>query len=345
MQVRLRGIHTVKRRLANGTLSVHFYHRASRTKLEGKPGSAEFMASFAIADKIRIDRLGDTFAGLVRKFEESSDFAKTADSTRREYRRKFRVIDVAWGTCPAAALTEREFRRDVLEWRDKLALRAPREADNLVSAIARVLAFGVDRGTLTSNVLAHFSRAYRSNRSDKIWHPAQITAFNKIAAPELRAAMLLALHTGQRQGDLLRLRWTDYDGKSLSLRQSKTGTFLTIPCTADVRVMLDGLSRPANTILTNHAGLPWSSYHFRHHWAAAAKSAGIEGLHFHDLRGTAITALAEAGATVPEIASITGHKLEHVGRILESYLARTSKLSGSAIAKLDRHLRRNRDSN
>ena len=97
--------------------------------------------------------------------------------------------------------------------------------------------------------------------------------------------------------------------------------------------------RTADTILTAPSGRPWTSYYFRHQRTAAAKAAGIKDLHFHDLRGTAVTLLAEAGATVPEIAAITGHRLEYVGRILETYLARTATLSGSAIAKLDRHFR------
>jgi hypothetical protein len=43
---------------------------------------------------------------------------------------------------------------------------------------------------------------------------------------------------------------------------------------------------------------------------------------------------------VPEIAAITGHGLDHVGRILESYLTRTTALPATAIQKLDRHMRR-----
>jgi integrase len=100
------------------------------------------------------------------------------------------------------------------------------------------------------------------------------------------------------------------------------------------------MERTAETILTMPSGRPWTAYNFRHRWAAAAKAAGIKGLHFHDLRGTATTLLAEAGATVPEIAAITGHRLESVSRILENYLSRTAKLSTTAIAKLDRHFRR-----
>ena len=43
------------------------------------------------------------------------------------------------------------------------------------------------------------------------------------AGPEMQLVMLLALHTGQRQGDLRRLTWTAYDGAFITLRQSKTG--------------------------------------------------------------------------------------------------------------------------
>lgn len=42
----------------------------------------------------------------------------------------------------------------------------------------------------------------------------------------------------------------------------------------------------------------------------ALQKAEVSGLTFHDLRGTAITKLARAGATVQEIASVTGHTLD-----------------------------------
>jgi len=45
--------------------------------------------------------------------------------------------------------------------------------------------------------------------------------------------------------------------------------------------------------------------------------------------------LAEAGCTLPEIVSITGHSLQRAQEILDKYLARTSKLAESAIAKFE----------
>jgi hypothetical protein len=67
----------------------------------------------------------------------------------------------------------------------------------------------------------------------------------------------------------------------------------------------------------------------------SCKAAGIVDLHLHDIRGTTVTMLAEAGCTLPEIVSITGHTLRRAEDILDKYLARTSKLAESAIAKFE----------
>jgi integrase len=63
--------------------------------------------------------------------------------------------------------------------------------------------------------------------------------------------------------------------------------------------------------------------------------SGVTRLHFHDLRGTAITRLSEAGATPQEIATITGHSLRTVHDILDKYLARRRPLAEAAIRKLE----------
>jgi integrase len=58
-------------------------------------------------------------------------------------------------------------------------------------------------------------------------------------------------------------------------------------------------------------------------------------LHFHDLRGTAVTRLALSNCSVPEIASITGHSLKTVQEILDAhYLGGRVELAESAIKKL-----------
>ena len=73
---------------------------------------------------------------------------------------------------------------------------------------------------------------------------------------ELQRAMILAMHTGQRYGDLIRLRWSDYDGASIALRQRKTLQPVRIACTATLRQMLDTAPRSGPFILTRPDGRP-----------------------------------------------------------------------------------------
>jgi integrase len=89
-------------------------------------------------------------------------------------------------------------------------------------------------------------------------------------------------------------------------------------------------------MLTDRKGRPWRERTFKHAFSVARAKAGITGLTFNDLRGTAVTRLALAGATEPEIASITGHSLAEVRRVLDHhYLHRDPKLAESAIRKLE----------
>jgi hypothetical protein len=85
--------------------------------------------------------------------------------------------------------------------------------------------------------------------------------------------------------------------------------------------------------LTNSEGNPWTSDGFRASWRKACAAAGVVGVTFNDLRGTAVTRLAMVEATEAEIATITGHSLRDVRSILDAhYLARDPALGESAIS-------------
>jgi integrase len=195
-----------------------------------------------------------------------------------------------------------------------------------------MLTWAKENGHILHNHVAGFRRLHKSDRSELIWLPEHIEAFMKVAPLELQRALILALHTGQRQADLLSLSWNNYDGSFISLRQGKTKRRVEIPCTAALRRMLDGLDRDTNLVLTTKTKLPWKARYFKAQWETTTKAAGITDLHFHDLRGTAITMLAESRCSTPQIAAITGHSLKTVTTILDRYLARTRTLAEEAIA-------------
>jgi integrase len=340
VRVRLRGVHAVNKRLADGSIKVFHYHRATRTPLTGLPGSPEFIASFAEAEKAIRDRHAGMFNSLVRDYTLSIEFQKLAPSSQKEYKRMLTTAEVEFGTMPIAALNDPAVRQEFLGWRDKVARTSgPREADSRLTIISTMLSWGIQRGKIAANHVKGFERLYHVDRSQLIWTQDHINRFMKAAPVEMQRALILALNTGQREGDLIRLLWSAYDGTTLSLRQGKTGATVKIDCTSELRRMLDGMPRRAITILTSTRGQPFKQRHFISCWTEAMKKAGIEGLHFHDLRGTCVTRLAESGCSIQEVASITGHTLAHAHTILERYSARTEELARNAMAKFENKAR------
>jgi integrase len=329
---KLKGINRVLKRLADGSTAIYFYHRATGERLPGKPGEREFIAAYAAAERRYSERHCGTFNQLTHLYSASPQFADLAESTRKEYARMLRKAEERFGSMPRAALDDPRVKQDFLRWRHSLIAK-PRAADNHLSVISSMLTWAVEAGELTTNHLAGFKRAYHSDRADKIWLVEHITAFMAVAPLEMQRALIMALHTGQRQGDILRMAWGNYDGGYITVRQGKSGFTrqVEIPVTATLRKMLDGIDRTGTVILTTKTGRPWKARHFKREWAETTAKAGITDLHFHDLRGTAVTMLAEAGCTVPQIAAITGHNLEFVSTILERYLARTRPLADGAI--------------
>ncbi|MEP1931975.1 MAG: tyrosine-type recombinase/integrase [Roseibium sp.] len=341
MRTRLRGINVIRRKLATGEVRTYYYHRATNTRLQGQPGSAEFLASIATSAESARCRDSGTLAGLIRDFQKTSRWRRLASSTQTEYRRIFKFWEDKFGTCPHPALEDKAFRRAVIKWHDAFSEAKPREADNRVTVLARVLSWAAKDGPLKANVLDGFERAYQGDRSEKIWLSDHVEAFMNVASPEMKLAIVLALHTGQRQGDILQLAWNNYDGERISLRQGKSrcgnveGRLVTIKCTKALKETLDGLKRKSTLILTTKTGKAFKKRYFALQWEKTCKEAGIEDLHFHDLRGTTVTMLFQAGCNLGEIVSITGHSLRRAQDILDKYLARTSAMADNAIAKFE----------
>jgi integrase len=341
MRIRARGINTVRARLASGKFKTYYYHRASGTCLAGEPGSPEFLTSLAVAEQSLRQRHAGTLSAVIRDFEATKQWRRLAESTKKEYRRVLTFWDAEYGTCPYRAIEDKAFRADIVRWHDKFSETKPREADNRVTILARVLSWAAKDGPLKVNVLDGFERAYTSDRSDIIWLPEQVEAFLAVASAEMQLAMALALHTGQRQGDIRKLAWSSYNGTSICLRQGKANRLgkaapvTRVPCTKALKLTLDSAPRRAAVILTTKTGRAYQKRYFAEQWEETCNRAGIADLHFHDLRGTTVTMLFRAGCNIGEIVTITGHSLRRAQEILDKYLARTSQLAESAIAKFE----------
>src|SRR5215813_12815394 len=336
MRIRLKGINSITKTLADGTRKTYRYAWKGGPPLNGDPGTPEFMASYneAVARKVATPQ--GTLLAILRAFQASAEFAGLAERTRFDYVKQIKVIEKGLGDFPLAGLTDRRTRGIFMAWRDRLAVNSRRQADYAWQVLRRVLSWSLDRGLVLANPCERGGRLYRGTRADKIWGDENEAAFLKSAPAYLHLPLLLALWTGQRQGDLLRLPWSAYDGTHIRLRQSKGGKPIKVLVGAPLKAALDAAQKHGPLILTNSLRRPWRSHSFQAAWGIATAKAGIVGVTFHDLRGTAVTRLALVESTEPEIATITGHSLRDVRSILDAnYLHRDPALGESAIRKLE----------
>ena len=124
--------------------------------------------------------------------------------------------------------------------------------------------------------------------------------------PLVEPAIILALETGMRRGELLGLLWRNVDLKRrvALLPMTKNGQAREVPLNDEAVRVLGALKATRETDRV----LPMTPLALRLAWVRVTKRAGLEDLHFHDLRHEAISRYAEMGLTTPELALISGHR-------------------------------------
>lgn len=166
-------------------------------------------------------------------------------------------------------------------------------------------------------------------------------------------AVMLGLFTGQRQADRLALVDAGLSDGRRMFRQQKTGAIVAIrempqlaarlaaakARVAALKLKLGLKELPATIVVDETTGRPYVADTFRHVFdkvrlAAVPACPSIAGRRDQDLRDTAVTWLARAGATLPEISAITGHSLASIHAVMKHYLAITPELGDVAIEKL-----------
>ena len=341
MRMRLRGINSKRKKLADGSFRTYYWAWKGGPPLRGEPGTPQFIASYNEAVAQKVAPPTGVLQSLLLKFQDSAEFQfGISPRTRRDYIKQIKRIEREFGDFPIKALDDPRATSIFLEWRDRLAQTSLRQADYAYGTLARILSWTFKRRLIKTNPCASGGKLYAGSRVDKIWSDADVERFLRTAPPYLRLAMLLAIETGQRQGDLLRLSWSAYDGTTIKMKQRKTGAYVPIPVSDALKTALDAAPKKSPIILTSSEGKPWSESGFQGAWGKTTMRAGIRGLTFHDLRGTAVVTLARAGCNEVEIYSITGHKPGDVQAILTAhYLPRDAEVASNAIAKLNQYRR------
>lgn len=125
--------------------------------------------------------------------------------------------------------------------------------------------------------------------------------------PHLKAIILLAVDAGMRRGEILKLTWKDIDLEAgivtVKASNTKTETERLVPLTDRAKRELERV----RLFTPSDETRPFPVVDFKHSWQTAKRIAGIDDLHFHDLRASAITRWQRDGLPLAIASKIAGH--------------------------------------
>ena len=155
MRMRLKGINSITKRLANGALRTYYYAWKGGPPLRGEPGTPEFVASYNEAVATKVAPPTGVLLALLFRFQESAEFQFGISArTQRDYIKQIKRIEKAFGDFPIKALDDPRATSVFLEWRDKLAQTSLRQADYAYSTLSRILSWAQKRRLITENPCA-----------------------------------------------------------------------------------------------------------------------------------------------------------------------------------------------
>ena len=270
-----------------------------------------------------------TIGSLIREFRSAPEFAELAKATKITYERALNTI----GQLDTVLITDIR-RRHVLMQRDAKA-GTPAIANQLVRVWSVLMNFAIDREYRADNPAFRVKKMEGGEHAR--WGQDAIDYALGNLPEYLRRTVVMALYTGQREADCIRMMWSDWDGHGIAVTQGKTGAKLWIPCHHALTSELTEWrkSATATTILTTSRGLPWGSGFQQKISKELRAHRQLEGCVFHGLRKEAASRLAEAGCSTLEIMAITGHR--SLGMVeLYSRQADQKGRASAAILKLER---------
>ena len=262
------------------------------------------------------------------------------------------------GNVALGALTPETFRTWLAE--RKAATRPGSTQPDKAYRLARaILNTAVEDGLLRGNPCRVRGAGKESAPERPIAMPDQVAAIADAIEAEYRPMVLLAAYCSLRFGELagLRRHRVDLLHKEVRIEESAVElhdgsvifgppkTEAGIPRVAvpdDLAAVLeDHLADhvdPSKTALlfTSPEGHPLRRTKFRLRWLAACKAAGVEGIHFHDLRGSGATWAAMTGATVAELMSRLGHSTATVAMRYQHATAERDRAIADRLGELMR---------
>lgn len=327
MRVNLKGVHRVRRRLADGTVREHHYAWRGGPKFWDSAsgvakGSPEYLAALAEHDR-RPKPATLSAPAMIDAYLDSAEFRALAPRTQADYRKWALRLADEFREDAAAIFEDPGCRGEVNEWRQKWA-HSPKQYDYAGTVCTVILNWAREAGKIKEHHCDRLRKLYSADRSEILWTPADIEAFNAVAPAWVRRILAVAVETGLRPGDLVRLSWNHIEntpqGRRIRLRTAKRGRVASVPVTPGMAAILDATPRDRLTVLTSHRGKPLTEHRASEGVRQWRDKAGLSAdLRLQDARGTAATRLLRAGCTLGQIAAHMGWSLRYASGVIERY--------------------------
>lgn len=261
---------------------------------------------------------------VVEEYYKSLDYRNLTPATQKDYRYcinallaidhprcKFNKASMNTVTPPMAQYAYNQWAEKGIPW-----------ATHCLATASKLWNYGISLGHCQMNPFSKVSR--RPHRPRKVvWRREDVTLFLETAYGrfEWRSVGLIvqmAYEWCQRLGDMANLTWDkyDFDQRVLRLEQSKRRARVELPATDDLHAMLVQQSHDLgfqNYVAPRVYGLvidrkPYDKVSLSVVARRVIKAAGLpDEYQIMDMRRTGTVEMVDAGVSLPQIMSVTGH--------------------------------------
>lgn len=334
----------------HGRVRWRFRRRGLTVALPGQPGEEPFQRAYLAALEGRPIRaevvrhpnhaLPQTLRAAWRHYAgQDADFKRLRPTSREQYiARAERLLamrvspadPLIWGDVPLADLKRRHVKALLGQMADR-----PHAGYDALVVLRKIVQTGMDLEWIETDP-THMVRYRPQSDGHRAWTDEERAKFEQRHALGTlpRTVYALALYTGQRRADLVRLTWDDLAEDRFLLVQEKTGKRLVLPVLPVLREALDAVQVRSNVRIIGISADTLTNY-----WPRWTTEAGIgRGATLHGLRKTLGKLLAETGATTRELMDVLGHEaIAHAE--LYSRAAEQQAMARTGLAKAETRLK------
>jgi integrase len=173
---------------------------------------------------------------------------------------------------------------------------------NNLAAIKAWLAWCVDNNYLSAMPLRKVFTPRTETKPPDFLSKEEARTLLAVDEQPMQTMIAIALYTGIRQGELMRLKWEDFnlDKNTLMIRKAKSGEFRAVPFNPALKPYLEALKQPSGELFKDSHRFPVRA------WNKTRKMAKIK-VKWHNLRHTYASHLIIAGAPIRVVSELMGH--------------------------------------